>query len=81
MFYLCEFHELRHVVEVSHESYLDTAHEVDRLGSYLDAVEVALKASGRETTIAQVVAANVQACIVVECTSSASWFPISFHGH
>jgi hypothetical protein len=50
-------------------------------GGCLDAVEVALEASGRETTVAQVVAANVQACIVVECSSSASWFPISFHGH
>jgi hypothetical protein len=51
MFYLCEFRELRHAAEVSHESYLDTAHEVDQLGGCLDAIKVALEASGRETTV------------------------------
>ena len=60
LFYRHEFHELHRVAEEDHKCYLDSAHEVSQLESCLDAIEVALEASGRETAAAQVVAADVQ---------------------
>jgi hypothetical protein len=52
LFYQREFRELYHMAEVTHERYLDTACEVNRLGGCLDTVEVALEALGRETAAA-----------------------------
>ena len=51
-FHRCEF------CDSAHERYLDSAREVNRLEGYLGVVEVALKASEGEATVAQAVAAD-----------------------
>ena len=48
------------MAEEDHKCYLDSAREVSQLESCLDAIEVALEASGRDTAAAQVVAIGVQ---------------------
>jgi hypothetical protein len=53
LFHRREFLKLHHAVEEVHERYLDSAREVSQLEGCLGAVEVALEASGRETTTSQ----------------------------
>jgi hypothetical protein len=53
LFHRREFLKLRHAPEEAHERYLDSAREVSQLESYLGTIEVALEASGRETTTTQ----------------------------
>ena len=55
LFHRREFREVCRAVEESHEPYLDSACEVNRLEGYLGAIEVALEASKREATATQVV--------------------------
>ena len=51
-------------MDKAHQRYSDTAYEVGRLECCLNAVEMALATSERETATMQVVIANALACIM-----------------
>jgi hypothetical protein len=59
-----EFHKLIRGADEAHQCYSDETHEVSRLEHCLDAVNVALKASERETAAAKAVATDAQARIM-----------------
>jgi hypothetical protein len=80
-----EFRELVRRADEAYQRYSDATHEVSQLEHCLEAVRVAIKASKRETVVAQAVATDAQArivgkdastsCCPIHCSSSLTFPP------